>query len=226
MILTILPIEKCLFDPIILGVLFCAFTFLGFVVFVKCFPLSDNTWKKSEIILLVCSFLGIWGLVGDNRQFFYEREQATIGHRIDTYRHHFCRELDTTIYKRSFSTELFGLEVIQEAENEYRTMYEWVLKNKTNFIESVCQRELIHCDSIVFPKISDSSLLQDVKEWKNLIFEYNELVDEYQFYAANKDEYDLGFYYDRFYPLFFVLGLSYSTVRYIAEHYKLPQKVK
>lgn len=224
MILTILPIEKCLFDPWVLVGLFIAITFLGFVVFVECCPLSDNTWKKSEIIVLICSGLGIFGLVGDNRKHFYEREQSAIACRIDTYVHRFSSVLDTAIYNRTFSTTLFSHEVIQKAENEYRTMYEWVLENKTNFIQSVCQRELILCDSIVFPKVYDSFLLLDVKEWKNLISEYNQLINEYQYYVSDNDEYDLGFYYDIFYPLFFVLGLSYSTVRYIGEYYNSKNK--
>lgn len=224
--LTILPIEKCFFDPMVLVGLFIAITFLGFVIFVECYPLSDETWKESEIILIACSLLGVFGLVGDNRKFFYEREQSAIGCRIDTYKHRFSSVLDTAIYNRSFSTTLYSLEVIQEIENEYRTMCEWVLKNKTNFIHSVRQRESIHCDSIVFPKVSDSSLLSEIKGLKNLISEYNQLINEYQYYVSDKDEYDLGFYYDIFYPLFFVLGLSYSSVRYIGEYYNSKNRRK
>lgn len=218
MFLTILPIEEYFFDPIKVGFLLVIFTLVGYILFVKCFPLSDSSWKKTEIILLICSALGIVGLLGSNRKFFYEREQISIGYRIDTYRHHFNSALDTVLYNRSFSTALYSSEVIQEIENEYRIMYLWVLENNPKFLQHVCERKALNCHSISFPQISDNDLKRDINNWKILISEYNKLVDEYQYYLFNKDINDIEFYYNIFYPIFFVLGLSYSIVRYIGEY--------
>lgn len=226
MTLIILPIEKWLFTPLCLGILLAFFSILGFIIFVKCFPLSDSTWKKSEIILLFCSVLGIGGLVGSNRRLFYEREQMSIGYRIDRYINDFNRELDTAMYNRSFSSTLYSSQNIHEAENEYGNIYTWVLKNKPQFIQKVCERNTIDCDSIAFPVISENFLLQDVARWKSLISEYNRLVDEYQYFSNNKEENTFEFYYNILYPLFFVLGLSYSIVRFVGECHNIKKRNK
>lgn len=217
MILTILFTEYILFNPVALGLILLVLTIVGFVLFVECYPLSDSCWKKIEIIFLIFNACGIVGLVKDNRRFFYEREQKTIGYRIDTYRHQFNFVLDTAMYNRFFSTTLYSPENLREVEKEYKTMYLWALNNRSQFIQKVCKRESIDCDSIVFPLVADDFLLQDIEICKNLISEYNELVDKYQHYACYKDENGLEFYYNRLYPLCFVFGLSYSFVRYLGE---------
>lgn len=219
MILTILPIEEFFFDPIKLGVILVICSVIGYIMFVKLFPLTDSGWKKTEIILLLCSVLGIGGMVGSNRHFFFEREQRAIGYRIDTYIHYFNRELNPERYNLSFSTTLYSPENIQEIEDDYKTMYLWALKNNPKFIQHVYERKALNVDSIVFPQILvEDCLRQEIGNLNNLIFEYNTLIDEYQYYAYNKGSNDFEFYYNIFYPVFFVLGLSYSIVRYVGEY--------
>lgn len=187
MILTILPIEGFFFDPIKLGVILVICSVIGYIMFVKLFPLTDSGWKKTEIILLLCSVLGIGGMVGSNRHFFYEREQRAIGYRIDTYIHHFNRVLNPESYNLSFSTTLHSPKYIQEIEDDYKTMYLWALKNNPKFIQHVYERKALNVDSIVFPQILvEDCLRQEIGNLNNLIFEYNTLIDEYQYYAYNK----------------------------------------
>lgn len=218
MALTILTIEKFSFDPLILVGLLAGLSLIGYLFFVKYFPLSDNCWKKTEIVLLVCSALGIGGLLSSNHKFFYEREQIDIGFKIDTYRHLFNNALDTTIYNRTFNTTLFSPENIMELENEYQTIYLWVKVNNPKILQYVYERQTICIDSLNIPQISDDILMKDIEYWKTLIAEYNKLVSDYQFYASNKNYNDIEIYYNVFYPIFFVLGLSYSIVRYIGEY--------
>ena len=218
MTLTILTIEKIFFNPLILLSLLTVLSLIGYVFFVKCFPLSDSCWKKTEIILLICSILGIGGLVSDNRKFFYEREQMNIAHQIDTYRLLFNNALDTTIYNRTFNTTLFSPENINKLENEYQTFYLWVKVNNPKILQYIYERRFICIDSLNIPQISDDTLKKDIENWKTLFTEYNKLVADYQFYASNKNYNDIEIYYNIFYPMFFVLGLSYKIVRYIGEY--------
>ena len=219
MILTILPIEEFLFSPIKLGGILVVCSFIGYILFVKLYPLSDSCWKKTEIVLLLCSVLGIGGMVGSNRHFFYEREQETIGHIIDTYIHRFNRELNPESYNLSFSATLYSTEYIQKVENDYRTMYLWALENQPRFIEHVYERKAFNVNSIVYPQILAVDLLRkDIENLDTLIFEYNKLVGEYHYYAYSKGANDLELCYNILYPLFFVLGLSYSIVRYFGEY--------
>ena len=217
--LTILSLEKFFFDPIKLGVILVVCSIIGCLIFVKLFTLSDSCWKKTEVILFFFSALGIGGMVGSNRHFFYEREQRAIGYRIDTYIHYFNSELNPERYNHSFSTTLYSPEDIQEVEDDYKTMYLWMLENSPKLIQHVYERKAINLDSMVFPQILAEELLrEDVENWKMLIFEYNKLIDEYQYYAYNKGANGFEFYYNILYPVFFVLGLSYSIVRYVGEY--------
>lgn len=153
MVLTILTIEEFLFNPVKLGVLLLVFSLIGYILFVKCIPLSDGCWKKTEIILLLCSILGLGGIVENNRRFFYEREQKAIEYKIDVYKIHFNRELNSETYNRSFFTTIYSPKKIQEIEKDYKVLYLWILENKPMIIQHVCERRAINMDSIAFPQV-------------------------------------------------------------------------
>ena len=225
MLLEISCIEKFFFNPLILVSLLAILSLIGYVFFVKCFPLSDSCWKKTEIILLICSVLGIGGILGNNRKFFYEREQIVIGHEIDTYRHSFNLVLKPSVYNLTFTITQYSPENIMGLENDYKTIYRWMEDNKPKILQYVYERQFICIDSLNIPQISDDTLKKDIEYWKTLIADYNKLVSDYQFYASNKNYNDIEIYYNVFYPIFFVLGLSYSIVRYIGEYCNSKKKI-
>lgn len=219
MILTIHSIEEFLFNPVKLGIFLVILSLIGYIVFVKIFRFSDNIWKKTEFILLVLSALGIGGMVESNRHFFYEREQRTIGYTIDTYIHLFNIELNPKRYDITFSVTPYSPKNIQEIEDDYRAMHLWVLENKPRFIQHVNERKALNVDSIVYPQILAADFLtKDIERFDTLVSEYNKLVDEYNYYANNKGANDIELSYSILYPFFFVLGLSYSIVKYVGEY--------
>lgn len=219
MILTIHHLEEFLFNPVKLGIFLVVLSLVGYIVFVKIFRFSDNIWKKTEFILLVLSALGIGGMVESNRHFFYEREQRTIGYTIDTYIHIFNIELNPKRYDITFSVTPYSPKNIQEIEDDYRAMHLWVLENKPRFIQHVNERKSLNIDSIVYPQILATDFLtKEIERIDILISKYNKLVDEYNYYANNKGTNDIELYYSILYPFFFVLGLSYSIVKYVGEY--------
>lgn len=213
--------EDILVNPFKLLILLMLSVFIGWLLCAKWWrPASSAQWRCLDFFVLTFSSFGIFGILGDNRNFFYEREMNEISHRINTYEWRLNWELDTSLYNRTFTTILYTPEELGLIEKDYKTMRSWISMNKDSFIKSIREKQYIDTLSFKYPifKTEESThLRKDVEKFRHIISEYNNTLSEYDYYRKRKSETYIEFMYKILTPIFFVLGLAYQFVRWIWE---------
>lgn len=158
--------------------------------------------------------------MSDNREFFYTREANIRSHRINTFEWRVNWELDSNIYNRTFNTTIYSPKEIELIDEDYKTMYSWILVNKDSILECIKERRYIDTLSFKLPnfKIGNQTFLpQEIEEFKHVISEYNNVLDEYNYYTKGANRNWVEFLYEIFAPIFLVISLSYQFVRWYWE---------
>lgn len=186
--------------------------------------ITKEHYRKLDLVFLIFSTLGIFGILGDNRKFFCEREMEKISHRINTYEWRMNWELDTTIYSRTFTTFLHSQEEINLVQNDFNTMCSWIVLNKCTFLEYIKEKQRIDTLSLVFPIFTTEQgvhLQHKIDEFKHIISEYNTTVNEYNYYKNLKNDKWIEIFCQLFSPLFLVLSLAYQFIKWIGEKHMI-----
>ena len=76
--------ENLLINPLCLIILLVILTLIGIFI-VKNTSISDERWRKFDFWCLIFASLGIFGILSDNREFFYTREANIRNHRINKF---------------------------------------------------------------------------------------------------------------------------------------------
>lgn len=104
--------ENLLTNPLYLIILLVILVLIGLLI-VKKISISDKQWRKFDLWCLIFASLGVFGILSDNREFFYKREATIRNHRINTFEWRINWELDPNIYNRTFNTTLYSPEEIK-----------------------------------------------------------------------------------------------------------------
>ena len=211
--------ENLLITPFYLIILLVILVLIGIVI-VKKVSISDKQWRKFDLWCLIFAALGIFCILGDNREFFYTREANIRSHRINTFEWRVNWELDPNIYNRTFNTTIYSPKEIELIDEDYKTMYSWILVNKDSILE--CIKERRHIDTLSFKlpnfKTGNQTFLpQEIEEFKHIISEYNNVLDEYYYYTEGTNRNWVEFLYEILAPIFLVISLSYQFVRWYWE---------
>ena len=211
--------ENLLITPFYLIILLVILVLIGIVI-VKKVSISDKQWRKFDLWCLIFAALGIFCILGDNREFFYRREANILNHRINTFEWRVNWELDPNIYNRTFNTTIYSPKEIELIDEDYKTMYSWILVNKDSILECIKEKRYIDTLSFKFPNLKTGNqtfLPQEIEEFKHLISEYNNVLDEYNYYTEGTNRNWVELLYDIFAPIFLVISLSYQFVRWFWE---------
>ncbi len=211
--------ENLLINPLYLIILLVILTLIGIFI-VKNTSISDKQWRKFDLWCLIFAALGIFCILGDNREFFYRREANILNHRINTFEWRVNMELNPNIYNRTFNTTIYSPEEIELVEKDYGTMYSWILINKDSILGCIKEKQYIDTLSFHLPNFKTGNqtfLPQEVEEFKYIISEYNNLLDEYNYYTQGSDKNWIELLYDILAPIFLVISLSYQFVRWFWE---------
>ena len=211
--------ENLLINPLYLIILLVILTLIGIFI-VKNTSISDKQWRKFDFWCLIFASLGIFGILSDNREFFYTREANIRSHRINTFEWRVNWKLDPNIYNRTFNTTIYSPKEIELIDKDYKTMYSWILANKDSILECVKERRYIDTLSNKLPNFKTANqtfLPQEIEEFKHIISEYNNLLDEYNYYIQESNKNWIELLYDIFAPIFLVISLSYQFVRWFWE---------
>ena len=158
--------------------------------------------------------------MSDNREFFYTREANIRSHRINTFEWRVNWELDPNIYNRTFNTTIYSPKEIELIDEDYKTMYSWILVNKDSILECIKERRYIDTLSFKLPNFKTGNqtfLPQEIEEFKHIISEYNNVLDEYYYYTEGTNRNWVEFLYEILAPIFLVISLSYQFVRWYWE---------
>ena len=214
--------ENLLITPFYLIILLVILVLIGIVI-VKKVSISDKQWRKFDLWCLIFAALGIFCILGDNREFFYRREANILNHRINTFEWRVNWELDPNIYNRTFNTIIYSPKEIELIDEDYKTMYSWILVNKDSILECIKERRYIDTLSFKLPNFKTENqtfLPQEIEEFKHIISEYNNVLDEYNYYTEGTNRNWVELLYDIFAPIFLVISLSYQFVRWFWEETK------
>lgn len=212
-------LENLLITPFYLIILLVILVLIGIVI-VKKVSISDKQWRKFDLWCLIFAALGIFCILGDNREFFYRREANILNHRINTFEWRVNWELDPNIYNRTFNTIIYSPKEIELIDEDYKTMYSWILVNKDSILECIKERRYIDTLSFKLPNFKTENqtfLPQEIEEFKHIISEYNNVLDEYNYYTEGTNRNWVELLYDIFAPIFLVISLSYHFVRWFWE---------
>ena len=211
--------ENLLINPLYLIILLVILTLIGIFI-VKNTSISDKQRRKFDFWCLIFASLGIFGILSDNREFFYTREANVRSHRINTFEWRVNWELNPNLYNRTFNTTIYSPEEIELIEEDYKTMYSWIIVNKDSILDCIKERRYIDTLLVKLPNFKTGNqtfLPQEIKEFEHIISEYNNVLDEYYYYTEGTNRNWIEFLYEIFAPIFLVISLSYQFVRWYWE---------
>lgn len=211
--------ENLLINPLYLIILLVILTLIGIFI-VKNTSISDKQWRKFDFWCLIFASFCIFCILSDNREFFYTREANIRSHRINTFEWRVNWELDPNIYNRTFNTTIYSPKEIELIDEDYKTMYSWILVNKDSILECIKERRYIDTLSFKLPNLKTGNqtfLPLEIEEFKHTISEYNNVLDEYYYYTEGTNRNWVEFLYEILAPIFLVISLSYQFVRWYWE---------
>lgn len=211
--------ENLLINPLYLIILLVILILIGIYI-VKNVSISENQWRKFDLWCLIFATLGIFCILGDNREFFYSREANIRNHRINTFEWRVNMELDSNLYNHKFNATIFSPENIELVNDDYGAMYSWIQVTKDYILKCVKEKQYIDTLSFKFPSFKTGNqtfLPQEIEEIKYVISQYNDVLNEYYYYMKGTDKDWIELIYEIFAPIFLVISLSYKFVRWYWE---------
>lgn len=164
--------------------------------------------------------MGIFGVIKDSRQIFYEREYYQNKLRIEgNYRWRFISNLNEDIYCREFIETEYSPSNLSTMQEDYNKTCQWIKDNKRYFFECYSKQEPIIIDSIINPKlqVSDQILEQYFKDMYQCIAEYNDDIAKLREYEQGQQPNIFELLYIIFSPFFLAIGLGWEFVKFFAK---------
>lgn len=99
-------------------------------------------------------------------------------------------------------------------------MHSWILVNKDSILECIKEKQHIDTLSLQLPNfktMNQTFLPQEVEKFKYIISEYNNLLNEYNYYTEGIKKNWIELLYEILTPMFLVISLSYQFVRWFWE---------
>ena len=208
--------ETLLINPFLQIILLVILVVIGIFI-VKKVLITDEQWRRLDLYWLIFTTLGIFCILGNNREFFYKREANIRNNKINAFERRVKFELNPDIYNRTFNATMDDIELFSE---DFETMYSWLLVNKDSILECIKEKQYIDSLSFKLPvfKLGNQTFLpQNVEELKYIISEYNNVLNEYNYYMVGANKNLIEIIYEIFTPIFCVISLSYQFVRWFWE---------
>lgn len=215
-----LLIEKLLISPFfLLGVLLFT-VFLGWLFAIKIFTPRNKFWRIADFCGLAFTCLGIFGIVKDSRQIFYEREYYRSQMRIEgQYEWRLMSNLNEDYYCQEFVETEYSPHNLSLIQEDYYTTCKWIKENKGYISDCYKNNKPIIIDSISYPKLltSDQILGFFFKNIQKCIADYNNDIAELKEYEQGQQPNIFELFYIIFSPLFLAIGLGWEFVKLIAK---------
>lgn len=214
-----LRLETLLISPVFLLIVLLIVAFTGWLFTVKIFSPNDKFWRITQFLGLLFASLGVFGIIKDSRQFFFEREYYKSQKQIEAdYRWRLISNLNEDFYCRVFNETEFSPDDNGLMQQDYNLTYQWIKDNKKYISECYYKQILISVDSIMFPKrqFSDTILDDYFKGLRQCITDYNNDILKLDEYKKGLKMNDFEVYYLVFSPIFLAIGLGWEFVKFFA----------
>lgn len=203
---------KFFINPLWLILIMCGLVLTEYLIFSRLNIRQDD--RRLGITIYAITFLGILGLVIDNRNYAYEVECRIVQERLAIdFQREFINQLDTIEYDSSIpfvKTEQNSSYYDDLLQNQ-RKYNMWLCKQNKYLKRQIRNYELINADSLKFSEITYNpvALSTELKYIKDSIATYNAYVNklnELKQYTYRDREFRS--IYSFCYPLLLVIGLS------------------
>lgn len=215
-----LLIEKLLISPLfLLGVLLLT-VFVGWLLAIKIFAPRDKFWRIANLCGLVFTCFGIFGVVKDSRQIFYEREYYRNQMRIEgQYKWRLLSNLNEDYYCQEFIETEHSPKNLNLIQEDYFTTCQWIKDYKGYLSECYYKQKPISIDSINYPVLftSDRILENYFRDIQLTIYDYNKDIAELEEYERGQQPNTFELFYIIFSPLFLAIGLGWEFVKFLAK---------
>lgn len=215
-----LTIENLLISPYFHLCILIVVAFIGWLLVVKLYTPSDKFWRISNFAGLLLTCLGIFGIVKDSRQIFYEREYYKCQMRIESvYKWRLISNLNEEFYCREFIETEYSPSDLTTMQEEYNATCQWIKANKEYFWKCYFRQKPIIVDSIIYPRlqVSDQILKQYFKDIQQYITDYNDDIAKLREYEYGQQPDTFELLYIIFSPFFLAIGLGWEFVKFFAK---------
>lgn len=215
-----LPIEKLLISPCFLLTVLLLTILVGWLLAIKIFTPNDSFWRKANFWGLIFTCLGIFGIVKDSRQIFYEREYFRCQMRIEgQYKWRLISNLNEDYYCQEFIETEYSPQNLNLMQEDYFTTCQWIKDYKGYLSQCYYKQEPISMDSICYPGLqtSDQILENYFRDIQRTISDYNKDIAELKEYKRGQQPNTFELYYIIFSPLFLAIGLGWEFVKFLAK---------
>lgn len=215
-----LPIEKLLISPCFLLAVLVLTIFVGWLLTIKIFTPNDSFWRKANFCGLIFTCLGIFGIVKDSRQIFYEREYYRSQMRIEgQYKWRLILNLNEDYYCQEFIETEYSPQNFNLIQEDYFTTCQWIKDYKGYLSQCYFRQEPISMDSISYPELqtSDQILENYFRDIQQTISDYNKDIAELREYKRGQQPNTFELFYIIFSPLFLAIGLGWEFVKFLAK---------
>lgn len=215
-----LTIEKLLISLYFHLCILIVVAFIGWLLVVKLYTPSDKFWRISNFAGLLLTCLGIFGIVKDSRQIFYEREYYKCQMRIESvYKWRLISNLNEEFYCREFIETEYSPSDLTTMQEDYNATCQWIKANKEYFWKCYFRQKPIIVDSIIYPRlqVSDQILKQYFKDIQQYITDYNDDIAKLREYEYGQQPNTFELLYIIFSPFFLAIGLGWEFVKFFAK---------
>jgi hypothetical protein len=191
--------------------------FIGWIIFVKLFPLTALQWKKSDYLWLSLSAIGLFGLLANNRILFSQNELEICKARIELYLKATKSDMSNQYFCKKFTKSEYSPENFDEVQKEFDIMCEW---KETNFlrIDSMLNGQIIvNISELAIPNVKTESLIESIYYLTHNIEQYNYYITQKQILTNKIKYYDFEDMFRIFSPLLLIIGLSIRFTKTLGE---------
>jgi hypothetical protein len=193
------------------------FVFLGWILFVKLFPLTTLQWKKIDYLWLSLSAIGLFGLLAENRIVFNKNKMEICNARIEVYSKATKRDIDNQYFCTKFSKTEYSPDDFDEVQNEFDKMCIWKESIYCKVDSIIMEQKNINIDELAIPDVKDLTLKQLIDYLIFNINEYNEYINMKQGIIQNMSYREYENMLTVFSPLLLILGLSIRFTKTLGE---------
>jgi hypothetical protein len=193
------------------------FVFIGWILFVKLFPLTMLQWKKTDCLWLSLSAIGLFGLLADNRILFSKNELEICNVRIDVYAKATKRNINNEYFCTKFIETENSPDDFDDTQKEFDAMCNWKEAIYYRIDSIINEQKNINIDELEIPQIKNLALKQLIDYLIHNINEYNEYINKMQTIIANMNYKEYENMLRIVSPLILIIGLSIRFTKTLGE---------
>lgn len=215
-----LLIERLLISPCFLSGVLLFTVFTGWLFAIKIFTPCDKFWRIANFLGLIFTCLGIFCILKDSRQIFYEREYYKSQIQIESqYKWRLISNLNEDYYCQGFIRTEYSPLNFNLIQEDYYTTCQWIKDNKNYLSECYYKQKPIVVDSICYPQLltSDQILKNYFRDIQQCISDYNKDIAKQKEFQRGQQPNIFELFYIILSPILLAIGLGWEFVKFFAK---------